>query len=230
MLAPVMAAEPTTRFSFSFAELAPTATEPPLRVLQSSALPLPVGAEPVAPRQRPRWLPRLLPVFASRQPLHIDVRGSAAPPFGARVVAALAALYATAGSEAGITVLAWGKGVAVGGHGADAIPDEAHAVLVATALERGSVEAAADLLRAAPEDRAWLVIEGDVPAADAALGLDRLARRVGAGRLVRLPLLGRAELAAIGRGGEPGMARRRTGLRYLDLAARLARAYLEQQP
>jgi hypothetical protein len=197
-------------------------------VLESSALPLPGGAEPVPALPRPRWLPRLLPVFRAREPLHIEIRTGAAPPFGGRLSSALASIYATAGSDAAIRVVAWQGGVLVTGHAVDHIP-EAQAVMVVAALERGSVEAAAELLHAAPRERAWLVVDGDLPATDAALGLDHVARRVAAGRLVRLPLLGRGELAALARGGEPGMARRGSGRRYLDLAARLVRAYLEQQ-
>jgi hypothetical protein len=223
-----MSAEPTARFNFNFAELAPA--EQPLRVLESSALPLPGGAETVVARPRPRWLPRLLPVFRAREPLHIDIRSAAAPPFGRRLSAALASIYATAGSEAAIRVVAWPGGMVVAGHGVQQIPEEAHAVIVVAALERGSVEAARELLRTAPEERAWLVVDGDVPSADAALGVDSLARRVGNGRIVRLPLLGCRELSALARGGEPGMARRSTGRRYLDLASRLVRSYLEQQP
>lgn len=221
-----MATHPT-RFNFSFSEL--SVAEQPLRVLESSAQPVPGGAQRVAPLKRPRWLPPLLPVFSAADPLHVELRATAAPPFAARTLNALAAIYATAGHEAGISVAQWAAGLAVGCHSLDRIGEQPHAVLVAASLERQSVEVAADLLRRVPSDRAWLVVEGDLPAADRPLGLERLVRQAGPERVVRLPLPGLAELAALARGGQPGMACRPTGRRHLDLARRLVRAYLEQQ-
>lgn len=223
-----MAVEPIPRFSFSFSDLG--VPEAALRVLESSALPVPNGAEPVRPLPRPRWLPRLLPVFPAREPLLVELRSGAAPPFGARLVAGLSAIYAAAGAEAGVSVVAWVGGMAVGAHGVEAVPESPHAVLVAAALERQSVAAAAELVRSGPEGRTWLVLEGEVPAADAALGIDRLLRLLGRDRVVRLPVLGAGELRALASGGEPAMARRRAGLRHLDLAVRLVRAYLEVLP
>jgi len=223
-----MAVEPIPRFSFSFSDLAVPETS--LRVLESSSVPVPGGAERVRPLPRPRWLPRLLPVFAATEPLLLEVRGAAAPPFAARLVAGLSAIYASAGAEAAVSVVAWAGGLAVGAHGVESVPEAPHAVLVAAALERCSVEAATELVRSGPEEGTWVVLDGDVPGADAALGIDRLGRRVGSERLARLPLLEPADVRALSRGGEPAMARRATGLRHLDLAMRLVRAYLERQP
>lgn len=219
----------TTRFTFRFAELSPPA-EPALRVLAAPALALPAATEVVEARPRPRWMPRLLPVFRAREPLRVDVLGGAAPPFAARLRAALAAIFAAAGAEAGVAVVTWPGGLAVGGPRLESLPAAAQAVVVAASLERGSVAAAADLLRPLPEERAWLAVDGAVPAVDAALGLDSLAARLAPGRLVRLPILGRGELGALARGGEPGMARRASGLQYLGLAVALARAYVAAQP
>src|SRR5579871_4916498 len=97
ILGVVMAVEPIPRFSFSFSDLAVPETS--LRVLESSSVPVPGGAERVRPLPRPRWLPRLLKVSAATEPLLLEVRGAAAPPFAARLVAGLAAIYASAGAE-----------------------------------------------------------------------------------------------------------------------------------
>lgn len=225
---PSVAATPT-RFTFTFAELSPVPADRVLRVLPAPSLALPGGADLVAAEPRPRWMPRLLPVFRSREPMRIDVLSGAAPPFAARLRSALCAIYASAGAQAGLSVVAWAGGLGVGGPAIDGLPEAAHAVVVAAALERGSVAAAAELLRGLPADRAWLALEGDVPAADAALGVDALRSRLEEGRVVRVPLLGRRELAALGLGREPALVRRGTGLGYLALAAGCARAYLDQQ-
>ncbi len=71
------------------------------------------------------------------------------------------------------------------------------------------------------------MLHGDLPRLDAVLGVPEIASGLAPGRLVRLPLLGGAELAALGRGVEPAMARRRCGRRLLGLAVGLVRAYLE---
>src|SRR5947199_321199 len=73
----------------------------------------------------------------------------------------------------------------------------------------------------APARPRWL------PRLDAALGLPEIVSGLEPHRLIRLPLLGRSELAAQGRGVEPAMARRRPGRRLLGLAVVLARSYLE---
>ena len=222
-----MAVQPLGKFRFSFADLA-LETEPRrLQVLDSAPTEAPPQAVTLPALVRPRWLPRLLPVFSAAEPLRVDVAGEAAPAFAARVRRGLAAIYAAAGAEAGVRVLAWADGFGVGGHALDRLPAAAHAVVVAAELEPGSLASAASRLRDLPPGRGWLVLHGDLPRLDAALGLPAAAGGLAPGRLVRLPLLGRAELAALGRGVEPAMARRRPGRRLLGLAVRLTRAKLE---
>jgi len=222
-----MAVQPIGKFNFSFADLAVGIEPHRLQVLDSEPGEAPPEAASVIPAARPRWLPRLLPVFSAREPLRVDLAGAAAPPFGARLLRGLAGLYAAAGAESGVRVLAWNDGLGVGGPALERVPAQAHALVVAAELEPGSLAAAGRLLRAAPAGRGWLVLHGDLPRLDVALGVPEAAAGLGPGRLVRLPLLGRADLAALGRGTEPAMARRRGGRRLLALAVSLTRAYLE---
>lgn len=224
-----MLAQPT-RFTFSFAELAPALPEPALRVVAAAGLSVPDETEAVAPTPRPRWMPRLLPVFQANEPMRIDIVAAAAPPFGARLRASLGALYATAGAESCVRVATWNGGLGVGAHGAVGRHDRAHAVLVVAALERTSVAAALQRLNDADASRTWLVLDGDVPRADATLGVDVATRVLPPAHVMRLPCLGSRDLGALADGRDPGIARRRTGLRHLALAAALVRAYLEQQP
>ena len=223
-----MAVEPIGKFSFSFADLALPAVPPRLLVLDAAPAEAPPElAAVVEPPSRPRWLPQLLPVFRAAEPMRIDVAGEAAPPFAARLLRGLAALYAAAGAECGVRVVAWDTGLAVGGHELERLPSAPHAVAVVAELEPRSLGAAASRLGEAPPGRGWLILHGDLPRLDAALGFAPAAAELGPGRLVRLPLIGRAELSAVRRGIEPGIARRRFGRPLLGLAAALARAYLE---
>lgn len=221
--------DPARRFRFQFADLA-AIPEPQLTVLQAGATAAPGGAAMVAPLQRPRWLPLLLPVFRARDPLRVRVVGRASPAFAARLVSTLATIFASAGAEVGVQAIAWEHGFAVGAHGLDALPAGEHAIAVLAELEAGSVAEAARTLRSVDAGRAWLVLDGDVPALDGALGLRRAAGWLPPGRVVRLPLLGPGDLAGLRRGVPPGMARAATGRAYLAFAAALARSYLEQQP
>jgi|SRR6266536_2188575 len=221
-----MAVQPVGKFSFNFADLA-VRPEPRLQVLDVAGVDAPPAAAAVAPLPRPRWLPRLLPVFRAGEPMRIDVAADPAPAFGARLLRGLAALYAAAGAEAGVRAVAWEDGLGVGGHALDRLPSGPHAVAVPAELEPRSLAAAACRLRELPPGRAWLVLHGDLPRLDAVLGVPEAAARLEPGRLVRLPLLGRSELSALCRGVEPAMAGRRSGRRLLGLAAALTRAYLE---
>jgi hypothetical protein len=223
-----MAVEPIGKFTFSFADLALPVAPPRLQVLDAApAEAPPEAAGVVEPTPRPRWLPRLLPVFRAAEPMRIDIAGEAAPPFAARLLRGLAALYAAAGADSGVRVLAWDDGLGVGGHGLERLPSGPQALAVAAELEPRSLAAAARRLGDTPPGRGWLILHGDLPRLDAALGVAEVAAGLGPGRLVRLPLLGQAELSAIRRGVEPGIARRRFGRPLLGLAAALARAYLE---
>jgi hypothetical protein len=218
-----------SRFNFSLAELA-AAEEPRLRVVEAASaasLALPLGGERLPAPARPRWMPRLLPVFAARDPLCVQVLASGSPAFAARLAASLAGIFAAAGREAGVRVACWESSFAVSAHELDRLPVHPSAMVAVAELEPGSVRAASEALRALPADRAWLVVDGEVPGLDALLGLDGVASRLAAGRVVRLPLLGKGELGALGRGVQPGMARAGTGRRYLELAAALARAHVE---
>src|SRR5437763_5611998 len=196
-----MAVQPIGKFSFSFADLAPPALPPRLQVLEAAPAEAPPGAAGIVePAPRPRWLPRLLPVFRAAEPMRIDVAGEAAPPFAARLLRALAALYAAAGADSGVRVVAWDDGLGVGGHALDRLPQGPHALAVVAELEPRSLVAAAHRLREAAPDRGWLILHGDLPRLDSALGVAEAASGLSPGRLVRLPLLGRAELSAIRRG------------------------------
>ncbi|HEX6350418.1 MAG TPA: hypothetical protein VF160_13640 [Candidatus Dormibacteraeota bacterium] len=219
-----MAVQPIGKFKFSFADLALEA--PRLQVLAPATTDSPPQAATLPARIRPRWLPRLLPVFSALEPLRVEVAGEAASPFAARLLRALAAIYAAAGAESGVKVLAWKDGFGVGGHALDRLPACAHAVLVAAELEPGSLEVAGRRLRELPPGQGWLVLHGDLRRLDAALGLPALAGELAPGHLVRLPLLGPADLRALGRGVEPVMARRRCGRRLWRLAVGVTRAYL----
>jgi len=223
-----MSVQPLGKFNFSFADLASPPAAPRLQVLDAApAEAPPEAAGLVEPPPRPRWLPRLLPVFRAAEPMRIDVAGEAAPAFAARLRRGLAAIYAAAGAGCGVRVLAWDDGLGVGGHALDRLPSGPHALAVAAELEPGSLAAAARRLGEAPPGRGWLILHGDLPRLDAALGVPNAATGLAPERLVRLPLFGQAELSAIRRGVEPGMARRCVGRPLLDLAAALARAYLE---
>ena len=222
-----MAVQPLGKFKFNFADLAPQVEPRRLQVLDSAPTEAPPQAAPLPAPAQPRWLPRLLPIFSAAAPMRVQVAGEASPPFAARLRRGLAAIYAAAGAEAGVRVLVWADGFAVGGHALDRLPSVPHALVVAAELEPGSLAAAALRLRALPAERRWLVLHGNLPRLDAALGLPEIVSGLEPHRLIRLPLLGRSELAAQGRGVEPAMARRRPGRRLLGLAVVLARSYLE---
>src|SRR5690349_23990560 len=170
-----MAVQPLGTFKFSFADLALEVEPRRLLVLDPAPAEAPPQAAILPAPVRPRWLPRLLPIFSAAEPLRVEVAGGAAPPFAARLRRGLAAIYAAAGAEAGVRVVTWAGGFGAGGHALDRLPDTPHAVLVAAELEPGSLAAAASLLRDLPPGRGWLVLHGDLPRLDAALGLPEVA-------------------------------------------------------
>ncbi len=226
-----MAIETAPRpFSFSFSDLAVVPETPDLSVLESEVAEAPGDVREIEADPRPRWLPRLLPVFCAGDPLRIHIRATAAPAFGARLADSLGRLFAIAGAEAGIRVGAWAGGFGVGGHGLRRMAAEPHAYLVVAELEQASLAGAVAALDELPAGDRWLVLHGDIPALDPVIGVERALRWVPPERLVRLPLFERRDLAAAARGMAPGLGRQRIGRGYLDLATRLVRAYLEGQP
>ncbi len=226
-----MAIETVPRsFSFRFSDLDGVHEAADLRVVEPDAGPAPGEALLVEPPARPRWLPRLLPVFRSSDPLRVNVRSAAAPAFGARLLASLAGLFASAGDAAGLRVGTWEGGFAVAGHAMHRLDAAAHAEIVVAELEPASVAAAASALADLPQEKRWLVLHGDLPALDSVLGLDAALARVAPDRQARLPLVEGGDLAAAARGLPPGLGRRRIGLAHLDLARRLVSAYLSGQP
>lgn len=225
-----MAIETVPRsFSFSFSDLAGAHELPCLRVMEPEAAPAPGEAFLVEPFPRPRWLPRLLPVFRSSEPLQVHLRSAAAPAFGARLLASLAGLFASAGDAAGVRVGTWDGGFVVAGHAVHR-SEAAHAEIVVAELEPASVAAATAALAELSQETRWLVLHGDLPALDRVLGLEAALGRVAPDHLVRLPLVERGDLAAAARGLAPGLGRRRTGLAHLELARRLVSVYLSMQP
>lgn len=226
-----MAIETVPRgFSFRFSDLLPETPE--LSVVEHDRGPEPGEVDLMAAAQRPRWLPRLLPVFRAGDPLRVAIRGAAAPAFAARVCESLARLYAMAGAESGVRVGGWpqGGGFGVGGHGPARMTGEAHAQLVVAELERASVSAAVAELETVPPRSRWLVLHGDLRPLEPLLGVDRALAGLYPERVYRLPLFERDDLAAAVRGSAPGLGRKRTGLAFLRLAACLVRAYLADQP
>lgn len=221
---------PSRPFSFSLADLAVVRDAPDLTILEAEPPPALGELSPVTGGARPRWLPRLLPVFRAGDPLRVAIRAAAAPAFGARVAETLTRMFAIAGADAGVRVGGWEGGFAVGGHALRRVTAEPHADLVVAELEPASVAAASTLLGEMPEARQWLLVHGDVPRLDGLVGLDRALTRLPPDRLVRLPLFSGRDLAGLAAGRPPGLARRRTGVAYLDLGKRLVREYLARQP
>ena len=217
-----MAAGVAQRFNFRFAELAPA---PRLEIVRPETGPLPAFALAVAPGRRPRWMPRLLPVFRPWQPMLVEVAGGAAPVFAARATQTLAAVIATAGAEAGVECAAWGGGLAAGAGRLDRLPAKAQVTVVAVELEPASIAAARLLLEREREGAAVLAIAGRSPALERALGVPGLEERALA--TVRLPLTTDADLRLAARGIAPGAGRRGPGRHWVGLAAAIVRAYLQ---
>jgi hypothetical protein len=217
----VAISDPGIRFNFDFADL--RRAPPALRLLPPQLEPLPSGAAALTQAARPRWLPPLLPVFRACEPLRVSVLSAEAPVWAWRLRSSLAALFACAGGRAGLQVLEWHDGFAIGAPGFDRVPASPHTVVVGAECDPASVSAAARLMLSIERERCFLVVHGDVAALDRAIGLD-------ATRIVRFPVLGRSELAAFARGVLPGLRNGSFGRACLGLAQAIAARYrqLEQ--
>jgi hypothetical protein len=203
------------RFGFDFADLHPPVVE--LKVLDGG-VPLPEQAAAVPARTRPRWLPSLLAIFAEGRALRVEIARPAAPTFAGILLDGLAGLFAAAGAGSGLSVMRWEHGFLVGSHGLARMPVEAHFTLVAAELVPHSLELARTYLGMLPPERTLLVVNGTLPRLERALGLP-------AATVVRLPLVGRAELSAAVRDLPAALASRRFGRGCLALAGDLCRRY-----
>ena len=209
-----MVQAPAARFRFDFEDLRPAPLD--LRVVGGRPA-LPQSAVDVPPAaRRPGWLPRLLPVFAAGEPLHVEVLGDSS--FGGLLLESLVALLATAGAEARVRVLLVDGGFVVGGPQLDTLPARPHVTLVPVDLTPRAVAAAIEDARTRPTP--LLVLNGSLPRLDRHLGITGQA-------LVRVPLVGRGELEAVRRGIAPSLLRKAFGLGCLGLARRVVEIYAE---
>lgn len=213
--------DPGIRFNFDFADL--RRAPPGLWLLRPQLEPLPAGAAALTQAARPRWLPPLLPIFRACEPLRVSVLGAEAPVWAGRLRSSLAALFACAGGRAGLQVLEWHDGFAIGAPGFDRVPATPHAVVVGAECDTASVSAAARLMLSIERERCFLVVHGDEPALDRAIGLD-------ATQIVRFPALGQSNLAALARGVLPSLTNGSFGRACFGLAQAIAVRYrqLEQ--
>ncbi len=222
-----MAAEGRTRFTFDFTELRPQARASPLRVLEPAVEPPPAGATKIAALPRPRWLGRLLPVFRTDEPLRVIIGAAAGSSrFAALLQDCLIHVIAAAGAEAGLQVLTWPGGFAVGTR-LDVVPTRPHAWVVTAELFADSVASVAEFVRTAPAADVWLILNGDLPQLDPGVGLTReLAGRLRPDHLRRMPLVSGAEMRSRVAGASDPLA-----LRFArscqQLASQIAVAYAE---
>lgn len=216
-----MAVERSRRFNFDLSELEPEPEAPALRVLEPALAEVPRGALAVPPPARPRWLGRLLPVFRARDTLRLEVRGEAAPGFAEHLLSGLAAVFSAAGGGAGVDVVRWQDGLAVGSGGPGWVPESPAEVLLPCDLSPGAVRAANSLAGSLAGARVRLVLNGDLPELDQVLDLKP-------GRLLvtRLPLLSRDELAPLARGCPPALAGPAYGRPLTALAREILRCHL----
>lgn len=210
--------DPGMRFSFDFDDLrrAPPTSE--FSLVRPRLESLPAGAAATARHARPRWLPSVLPVFRACEPLRVSVLGAEAPVWASRLRSSLAGLLASAGGRADLQVAEWHDGFAVGATGFDRVPVVPHAVVVGAELDPTSMRAAALLMLSLEQEGCFLVVQGDEPAPDRPIALD-------ATRVVRFPVLGRSELAALARGVPPGLTNGPFGRACLGLARTIVARY-----
>jgi len=209
--------EQIRRFSFNFSDLAPRQS-PPLRVVPADSEPLPPGARLVLAPRPPRFLGSLLPFIRQGECLRVRVNSEAAPAFGARLREVLATVFAAAGAPAGACASLLDDGFVVAFHELATIPVRPSAELVAAELWPGSVHLAVSLLA-----EGTLVLNGAMPRLDRRLGIPAHLPR---DHIVRLPLTGPRELAAMATGRlPPGSLGRALG----GLAAGLATGYREAE-
>lgn len=202
------------RYSFDFADLAPVLK---LRVAPES-LPLPGSASTVAPLRAPRWLPRLLPVFAAGRPLSVELTAEAAPTFAELLLESLAGLFAAAGAGSGLAVVRHAEGLVCG---------VAPLALVAPSTRLVPADLTpASLARALAQSHstgALLVLNGRLSKLEKHLLPDPPAT------IQRLPLVGRSELEAARRGLPAALGSREFGQACLALAGELVRRHREQE-
>lgn len=216
----LLAMSEATRFRFDFADLQPPAVD--LKVLQGG-VPVPAQAVAVTAHPRPGWLRPLLPIFAEGQGLRVEVARPAAPTFAGLLLDGLAGLFVVAGAGNGVAVARWEHGFLVGSHGLARMPVDAHFTLVAADLVPHSLELARGYLGLLPAERTLLVLNGSLPRLERALD-------VPVATLVRLPLVGSAELCAVVPGLPASLVSRRFGRACLALATELCRRYRATLP
>jgi hypothetical protein len=214
--------EPVNRFTFDFADLR-RAPPPELRVLPPQLEPLPAGAGAVTQHARPKWLPPLLPVFRTSEPLRVSVLGAEAPVWARRIRSSLGALFASAGGPACLQVLEWQGGFSIGGPGVDRVPVLPHAIVLAAECDSISLGAAAQFMARLERERCIVVVHGNEPVLDGLIGIE-------ATQLVRFPLIGPSELAALAHGGIPGLTDRPFGRACFGLARAIVGRYQQLEP
>lgn len=210
--------DPGIRFSFDFGDLRRASPTPEPALLPPLLDPLPAGAAATTPAGRPRWLPPLLPVFRTREPLRVSVLGAEAPVWAWRLRSSLAALFASAGGRAGLQVSEWHDGFAIGAPGFDLVPALPHAVVLAAEFDPASVSAASRLMLSLERERCFLVVHGDELGLDRSIGLE-------AHHVIHVPVLGRAELAALARGVPSGLSDGPFGRACFGLARAIVAGY-----
>lgn len=213
--------EPGSRFTFDFAELR-RASPSELGLLPPQLEGLPTGAARITRHARPEWLPPLLPVFSTSEPLRVSVLSAEASVWARRLRSTLAALFASAGGPAGLQVLEWQEGFAVGAPGFDRVPVVPHAVVLAAECDPISVSAAAQLMGSLETERCLVVVHGDAPALDRSIGLV-------ATDVVRFPLIGESELAALTLGAPFVLKNGRYGRACFGLARAIVARYRQQE-
>lgn len=215
------ARDPVVRFRFDFADLK-RQNPVGLRVLAPLLEALPPGAQSVAARPRPGWLPELLPAIRTCEPLRVAVLGAGATVWATRVRRALACLFKSAALSANLAVYEWPGGLVVGAPGLQRVPLEPHAVVVAAELDTESIAAAVQVGRTLDARRALLVLHGEAPALEVRLGLDAAGSNA---PVHRLPTLETADIAAL----QAGELRPALGRACLVLARAIITHYPESQ-
>jgi hypothetical protein len=219
--------DPVVRFRFDFDDLK-RAPVPDLRVLAPELEPTPASAALVLTPRRPRWLPTLLPAFRSCEPLRVAVLDAHATAWAARLRTSLAALFSSAGAQAGLCVWEWQMGFAVGAPGFDRVPPKPHAVVVAAECDAMSIEAAVQLIGSADGGLCFLALHGDEPRLDRRIGIG--AALAGRAHVMRFPLLRAADLSGLARGQTPALSKGAFGRACLVLAQALVAHYRESEP
>ncbi len=205
------------RFSFDFGDL--RRGPPELELVPPTLEPPPAYASAIPPASRPRWLPPLLPVFHAREPLRVTVAGADAPAWAWRLRSSLAALFASAGARAGLSVREWHDGFAVGAGDLDQAASVPPAVVVAAECDPASLSCASRITSSYESERCFVAVHGaGGPALDRWIGPDTP-------RVLRFPAVGKPELAAFGRGVPPSLTCERFGRACLGLGQAIVARY-----